>query len=202
MQPASLRMTDQIHRDIEQLFKGDGLFYDRRKGLYKDQGKPIKRIVSVNAVAQAIISVMLQRPDDARARPGDYFKDDDRYNSIFANAKIPLAAYLACVRIIRRVEEFLGKAGVDRRRPQEFDFYLAALVPAEATGMKFPVAAKLSSALSEKALNVSLKNIQKIYHNLVQNADGDFVARGPLLLSKINSRWERRRRSDRKARRK
>ena len=68
--------------------------------------------------------------------------------------------------------------------------------------MKFPVAAKLSSALSEKALNVSLKNIQKIYHNLVQNADGDFVARGPLLLSKINSRWERRRRSDRKARRK
>jgi hypothetical protein len=41
-------MTDQIHRDIEELFKGSGLFYDRRKGFYKDQGKPIKKIVSVN----------------------------------------------------------------------------------------------------------------------------------------------------------
>jgi len=70
MQPASLRMTDQIHRDIEQVFKSEGLFYDRRKGFYKDQGQPIKTIVSVNSVAQGIISIILQRPDDARARPG------------------------------------------------------------------------------------------------------------------------------------
>jgi hypothetical protein len=91
MQPASLRMTDQIHRDIEQVFKSEGLFYDRRKGFYKDQGQPIKTIVSVNAVAQGIISIMLQRPDDARARPGDYFKDENRYISIFANSKIASA---------------------------------------------------------------------------------------------------------------
>src|SRR5262249_29295881 len=82
MQAASLRMTDQIHRDIEQAFKEDDLFYDRRKGFYKDQGRPIKKIVSVNSVAQAAISIMLQRPDDARARPGDYFKDEKRYRSI------------------------------------------------------------------------------------------------------------------------
>ena len=61
MQAASLRMTDQIHRDIEQTFKEEGLFYDRRKGLYKDQGRPIKKIISVNAVAQAVISRMRQR---------------------------------------------------------------------------------------------------------------------------------------------
>src|SRR5690606_5720023 len=88
MQPASLRMTDQIHRDIEQIFHSDGLFYDRRKGFYKDQGKPIKKIISANAVAQAVISIILQRPDDARARPGDYFKDEAKYQSIFGSKKI------------------------------------------------------------------------------------------------------------------
>ena len=53
MQAASLRMTDQIHREIEQFFKSEGLFYDRRKGFYKDQGQPIKRIISVNSVAHS-----------------------------------------------------------------------------------------------------------------------------------------------------
>ena len=76
MQSASLRMTDQIHRDIEELFKKYDLFYDRRKGFYRDQGKAVRKIISANSVAQAVISILLQRPDDARARPGDYFKED------------------------------------------------------------------------------------------------------------------------------
>ncbi len=50
MLPASLRMTDQVHRDIEELLRKVDLFYDRRKGFYRDQGKPVRKIVSVNAV--------------------------------------------------------------------------------------------------------------------------------------------------------
>ncbi|WP_425404319.1 AIPR family protein [Hwanghaeella sp.] len=72
MLPAQLRMTDQIHRDIEEVFKKVGLYYDRRKGFYRDQGKPVSKIISVNAVTQAVLTVLLQRPNDARARPGDY----------------------------------------------------------------------------------------------------------------------------------
>ena len=75
---ASLRMNDQIHRNIEEMFKKVDLYYDRRKGFYRDQAKPISKIISVNDVVQAVVSIMLQRPDDARARPGDYFKDDER----------------------------------------------------------------------------------------------------------------------------
>lgn len=73
MQEASLRMTDPIHRQIEDLFEQYDLHYDRRKGFYKDQGEPINKIVSATALAQAVVSVLLLRPDDARARPGDYF---------------------------------------------------------------------------------------------------------------------------------
>ena len=107
MGPGSLRMTDQIHRNIEEFFKKFDLYYDRRKGFYRDQAKPIKKIVSATEVAQAVISVILQKPDDARARPGDFFKDDDKYNKVFGDAKIGLDGYLSCVKLLRRIDRYL-----------------------------------------------------------------------------------------------
>jgi hypothetical protein len=35
--PASLRATDKIHRDIEEYFRPNGLYYDRRKNYYKNE---------------------------------------------------------------------------------------------------------------------------------------------------------------------
>lgn len=196
MQPASLRMTDQIHRDIEQHFRGEGLYYDRRKGFYKDQGQPIKRIISVNAVAQAVISIMLQRPDDARGRPGDYFKDEKRYRSIFATQKIPLPTYLACVRIVRHVDSYLSKrTALDRRDAKNLLYYVAAMAVRELAGTKVPAASKLprTDQLKEDLLLSVLRNVQRFYFKLVKDADSDLVARGPALLKRLNGQWDRNR---------
>ena len=38
--PSSLRATQRIHRDIEEYLQQKGLFYDRRKNHYKNEGKP------------------------------------------------------------------------------------------------------------------------------------------------------------------
>lgn len=199
MQPASLRMTDQIHRDIEQVFKNEDLFYDRRKGFYKDQGQPIKKIISVNAVAQSVISIMLQRPDDARARPGDYFKDENRYISIFANPKIHLQTYLACVRIVRHIERFLLGRGVEKSDIKNLLYYVAAMAAREFSGLKLPPAAKLprTDQLRDDFLLPILRNVSKFYRKLSENSDADAVARGPLLLKKLNAQWDRK---DRKKR--
>jgi hypothetical protein len=42
MPEEALRATDAIHRQIEALFHRFNLFYDRRKGHYRDQGKPVR----------------------------------------------------------------------------------------------------------------------------------------------------------------
>ena len=39
IQPATLRATDKIQRDIEEALRSVGLFYDRRKNFYKNEGK-------------------------------------------------------------------------------------------------------------------------------------------------------------------
>jgi hypothetical protein len=194
-------MTDQIHRDIEQVFKSEVLYYDRRKGFYKDQGQPIKTIVSVNAVAQGIISIMLQRPDDARARPGDYFKDEARYTSVFDDPKIHLQTYLACVRIVRRIEKFMVNRGVEKSDIKNLLFYVAAIAVREYTGIKFPPASRLprTDQLRDDLLLSVLRNVSAFYKRLSKESDADSVARGPLMLKKLNAQWDRKMRNAKKA---
>jgi len=38
-----------------------------RKGRHRDEGWPINRIIGIVETLQAVVSILLQRPDDARA---------------------------------------------------------------------------------------------------------------------------------------
>jgi hypothetical protein len=196
MLPASLRMTDQIHRNIEELFKKVDLFYDRRKGFYRDQAKPIRKIISVNAVVQAVVSILLQRPDDARARPGDYFKDDERYKAVFDNPSISLDAYLNCVELVRRVDKFLDDQDAETGEQRNVKFYVAAFLAREITGLENPVAAKLTpfsdvAKIPDAAIKECYGRVAKIYESLASKSDKDTVARGTELLKRLNFQWKR-----------
>lgn len=193
MMPSQLRMTDQIHRNIEALFINVGLFYDRRKGLYRDQGKPIRKIISVTSATQAAISILLQRPNDARARPGDYFKNDDRYELVFGENKFPLSAYLVCIQIIRCVEQFLQRKGVERRDAKNLKFYIGALVSRELTQMLNPPAEKLinienAASIDDEIIESCYQTVLKQYESLAEMADRDTVARGTALLNALNAK--------------
>lgn len=194
MQPASLRMTDQIHRDLEEVFKKVGLFYDRRKGHYKDLGKPVNKIISVNTVAQAVISILLQRPDDARARPGNYFRDDDKYESIFANSKIPLGAYLACTQIFQHVERWLATNNVQSSDRKNIKYYLTAFVVRDLTGLENPVGPLLPSItnIDENTIAACQQRVERAYLKLSETTDRDSVAKGASLLKRLNANWRKR----------
>ena len=80
---SSLRVTDPIHLQIEMFLKTRGLYYDRRKNYYKNQKKKASEIVSVSFLAQCLISVILRKPDYARARPSTLLTDDETYNALY-----------------------------------------------------------------------------------------------------------------------
>ena len=104
--PATLRATDKIHRDIEDYFKLRGLYYDRRKNSYKNQGVPVDRVVGIGSLAQGVMAIALRRPDNARSRPSSLLKRDEDYAQIFSPTR-PLALYYICAAIMKRVEAFL-----------------------------------------------------------------------------------------------
>lgn len=104
--PASLRATDPIHRDIEDYLYSKGYFYDRRKNYYKNQGKPINKIVSIPHLAQVVMGILHQKPDYARARPSTLIKVNTDYETIF-NSKFPIELYYKVIVLHELIEQAL-----------------------------------------------------------------------------------------------
>ena len=126
IQVASLRATDDIQHGIEDYLRSEGLYYDRRKNYYKNEGRPISKIISITYLAQSVIAVVLKRPNDARARPSSLLKEGADYTSIFAPVH-PMPLYLRCIQIVKRMESYLTSTfgGIRAIEVNNFKFHLA-----------------------------------------------------------------------------
>jgi hypothetical protein len=134
-----LRATDKIHRDIEDYLAARGIYYDRRKNYYKNQGKPVKKIVSIPILAQAVLACGLRDPGNARVRPPSLLKKDETYNRIF-NEDYPLGLYFKCAALARKVEAVLRSdaCSVDRSHWNNLRFYAAMTLALKLTEVPVP----------------------------------------------------------------
>lgn len=179
--PASLRATDKIQRDIEQFLLAFNLYYDRRKNFYKNDGKPLERIVSISLMAQAVMAVLLQRPNDARARPSSLLKENADYEQIFSE-KIDIHTYRACIELLKLADGYLRAHVVSGKDRNNLRFYVAARLACELTGKLKPAAADLCAlkleSLDPAALARAYPLVAKEYERL---GGTDQVAKGPEL---------------------
>lgn len=93
--PSSLKATDVFQRTIEDFLKRYEIYYDRRKGYYKNTGKPANRIISIPALAQAVVTIVRQEPHLARSKPASLVKKKEDYVRVFSD-QVPLPAYKYC----------------------------------------------------------------------------------------------------------
>jgi len=193
MPAASLRATDPIHHQIEDLFKQYGFYYDRRKGFYKDKGKPASKIISVVGLLQAGVSIVLQRPDDARARPSDYINQDSKYDSVFGLNSVPLGMYLTCIRIMRRVDEYLRSTDMEAGDKRNMKFYLASYLVSKLSGRATPTISNIEktdlAGATDAVMADCLKPIWTRYLNL---GGDDAAAKGSALIKWMKSHLARR----------
>lgn len=187
VQPASLRATDKIHRDIEEYLKSRGLYYDRRKNYYKNEGKPRDKIIGIPHMAQAVMSVLIQRPDTARARPSSLLKKDDDYQRVY-NSSYPIQIYYICIELVRRVESYLKAHAPDlaTKDRNNIRYYIAMHIATTALGMKklHPTdIAKINLAdITDTEIGSSTTVVRLEYDNLGAT---DKVAKGSELLSAV-----------------
>ena len=87
-------------------FKNRGLYYDRRKNYYRNQKKKAIDIISVSFLAQCLISLVLRKPDFARARPSTLLTDEETYKYLYEDNQ-DLEAYYKAARIGRSVQSSL-----------------------------------------------------------------------------------------------
>jgi hypothetical protein len=101
----SLLSTEPIQQAIEDRLRLYGLFYDRKKGQCRPLKRPIRQIVSMRLMAQAVIAVVLRKPDEARGRPETFVNSNA--SEVF-NPEMDADLYAACIMLDRQVDEFLG----------------------------------------------------------------------------------------------
>lgn len=71
------------------------------------------------------MSILLGRPNDARARPSSLLKDENDYEAVF-NTNYPIDIYRICSLILKSVERFNKSetAGLERRDRNNLKFHL------------------------------------------------------------------------------
>jgi hypothetical protein len=179
--PASLRATDKIQRDIEEFLKSFGIYYDRRKNFYKNDGKPLEKIVGISLMAQAVMAVLLQRPDTARARPSSLLKDNADYDSVF-DEKRDIHVYRICIALLRRSEGYIRTNVPEAKDRNNTRFYVAARLACVLTGRFTPTAAQLCAidvdAVTDAQVKLAFDVVLEKYQAL---GASDQVAKGPEL---------------------
>ena len=190
IQQSSLRATDKIHRDIEEYLRPKGLFYDRRKNYYKNEGKPRSKIVGIPHLAQAAMAIVLQRPDTARARPSSLLKKDEDYQRVFSQS-YPVHMYYICAEVMRRVEQYLRlpEADLQSKDRNNLRFYVAIHVISKLHSPKNITSESVAetdiTCVDDKTILTSLEYVKKKYFDL---GGTDQVAKGYSLLKAIEAR--------------
>ena len=187
VQQSSLRATDKIHRDIEEYLRPKGLFYDRRKNYYKNEGKPRDKIVGIAHLAQAVMAIVLRRPNTARARPSSLLKKDDDYFRVF-DPSYPIELYYICAESMRRVEQHLKlpSSRLEAKDRNNLRFYVAMHAVAALSDTPNPTPSNIAkldlAGLERTEIQTSLNFINEKYASLGGN---DQVAKGNSLLKVI-----------------
>lgn len=186
---ASLRATDSIHRQIELYFKSRDLYYDRRKNYYKNQGKKSTQIISVSFLAQCMMSIVLQRPDFARARPSTLLTDNAAYNKLYDDRQ-DLATFYAAAFIGRKVDLTLRACSrYSTTNKSDILFYVIYVLCMRIINKEEISSDDLASIdfeqITENFILDCAERVNEIYLGL---GGTDKIAKGPALIEQVKAR--------------
>jgi len=187
--PASLRSSDEVHRNIENFLKANGFYYDRKKNFYKNQGMPVSKIISIPYMAQAMMAITLLKPDSARARPSTLINSEKEYQKLFS-LDTPIDVYLKAVQIMKKVENYLKpdicEIDLQRKDITNIKFYVAMLVSIKIIGGTEDIVKKLNLIPTIEIEDSDLSEALLTTLNKFLELGGiDQIAKGPTLLEKL-----------------
>lgn len=188
---SSLRVTDTIHLQIEMYFKNHGLYYDRRKNYYKNQKKKAVDIISVSFLAQCLISIVLRKPDFARARPSTLLTDEETYKILYEDNQ-NLEAYYKAARIGRQVQNVLKSNGdMPNTEVNDILFYAIYAVVANKIGKKELDFSDIKSIVLEDITNEDIASVaNKIYKKYKELGGNSKIAKSKTFIDDIYNLFE------------
>ena len=185
---SSLRANDPIHRQIELFFKGRGLYYDRRKNYYKNQGKKSSEIISVSFLAQCMISLLLQKPNYARARPSTVIAQDETYQKLYVDNQ-DLDVFYNAAFLGKKIEHCLKKSNKFTQAPKnDIQFYVLLHVVTKKVGRINITPKDLKEIeLTYFSDNIIAEAATQVFTEYITLGGNGKVAKGSELIEKIKA---------------
>ena len=190
---SSLRATEEIQIRIEDFLIDESIYYDRRKNYYKNRGKPAKQIIGIDRMAQCVFSVLVQRPDVARARPGTIIRENDLYKKIFSIGH-PLGLYVSCFRLHLLVSQHLQSVRkvVDPIYRNNLRFHLMMVLSWVLCGKKDISAMELADIDVSTATSEKIEDTFKWLQGQFNDAGAeDRVAKDKSFVGQIKNKWKK-----------
>jgi len=103
---ASLHATDKIQRDIEDVLKRSGLYYERRTNFYKNQDISTEKILTPLYLASGFVNLILKSPHQATGLKSRFMKSDTAYENVFST-DTDLNVWPQIGYILKRTDNFL-----------------------------------------------------------------------------------------------
>lgn len=185
---ATLRVTDPIHLQIEMYFKSRGLFYDRRKNYYKNQGRKPAEIVGVSFLAQCLITIFLKKPDHARARPSTLLNDEKTYNELYEKNN-DLEVFYRVALLGKKIQRNV-RSGSNYSSAEKSDilYYVLYAVIADVLGKKNITPADIKNLDIDSVTDTLIEDIRnRVYEIYKQHGGNGRVAKSAEFIQYIDS---------------
>jgi hypothetical protein len=163
---ASLHATDKIQRDIEDILLRHGLFYERRKNYYVNQGHTLAEVVTPLYAAAGCVSLLLKLPHKAARLRSKFMRSPISYQEVFSD-RIPLDAWPKICQIHKRVDAELEKLRPKARGQEKFLKgwrYLISFLLVAARAKRFSFSAADLVVLEPGS--ISSVEVEGIWHDL------------------------------------
>lgn len=185
---ATLRVTDPIHLQIEMYFKSRGLFYDRRKNYYKNQGRKPAEIVGVSFLAQCLITIFLKKPDHARARPSTLLNDEKTYNELYEKNN-DLEVFYRVALLGKKIQRNV-RSGSNYSSAEKSDilYYVLYAVIADVLGKKNITPADIKNLDMDSVTDTLIEDIRnRVYEIYKQHGGNGRVAKSAEFIQYIDN---------------
>ena len=116
---SSLHATDKIQRDIEDVLKRNGYYYERRTNFYKNQGVSADKILTPLYLASGFISLILKSPDQATILKSRFMRSEVSYDNVFS-IETDLNVWPQIAYILKKTDYFLDSVRPNRYGGEKF----------------------------------------------------------------------------------
>ena len=159
------------------------------RNYYKNEGKKPKEIIGISFLSQCLMSVLLQRPDTARARPSTLLENDESYEKLF-HENNSLKTYFVAASWGRAIENSLKDSKkYETAENNDIKFYILYYYACTKVNSLYPSNKNIDDLENFEIVGVDRDIAIDICYDIYRELGGnDKVAKGTEYLDKVKDR--------------